>query len=90
MPNHVHVLLTATAGAPLGQIVGSWKRFTARQANAQLERTGAFWQTEYWDRYIRNERHFAATQSYIDQNPVKAELVTEARLWPYGSARLKV
>jgi len=77
MPNHVHV-------------VGSWKRFTARQANAQLGRTGAFWQTEYWDRYIRNETHFAATESYIDQNPVKAGLVADSGLWPYGGARLKV
>jgi putative transposase len=90
MPNHVHVLFTPTAGASLGPIVGSWKCFTARQANAQLGRTGAFWQTEYWDRFIRNETHFAATESYIDQNPVKAGLVAEAGLWPYGSARLKV
>ncbi|MFI4998842.1 MAG: REP-associated tyrosine transposase [Reyranellales bacterium] len=89
MPNHVHVLFSAMSQAPLGNTVGSWKRFTARRANEQLGRTGAFWQTEYWDRFIRNETHFSATNDYIDQNPVKAGLVSEARLWPYGSARLK-
>ena len=89
MPNHAHVLFSALPTASLGEVVGSWKRYTARLANKELGRTGAFWQTEYWDRFIRNEHHFAATESYIDQNPVKAGLVTEASLWPYGSARLK-
>ena len=89
MPNHVHVLFTVLSVASLGSIIGSWKRFTARQANQQLGRSGEFWQTEYWDRFIRNETHYSATEEYIDQNPVKAGLVTEARLWPYGSARLK-
>jgi len=54
----------------LGTTVSSWKRFTARQANVHLGRTGPFWQTEYWDRFIRNETHFATVENYIDQNPV--------------------
>jgi REP element-mobilizing transposase RayT len=57
MPNHVHALFTMLPGATLGEIVGSWKRFTAREANKHLGRTGAFWQTEYWDRFIRSEAH---------------------------------
>ncbi|MBY0322385.1 MAG: transposase [Reyranella sp.] len=89
MPNHVHVLFSVLPGAPLGDAVGSWKRYTARHANQQLGRTGPFWQTEYWDRFIRNEGHFNATIEYIDQNPVKAGLVNDPSLWPYGSARLK-
>jgi REP element-mobilizing transposase RayT len=89
MPNHVHVLCSMEDGTSLGKVVGSWKRFTARKANELLNRTGPFWQTEYWDRFIRNEAHFHAIDHYIDSNPVKAKLVAEARLWPYGSARLK-
>lgn len=89
MPNHVHTLFTVLPTNPLGDVVGSWKRFTARHANQLLQRRGAFWQTDYWDRFIRNAEHFAAVESYIDQNPVKAGLISEARLWPHGSARLK-
>jgi REP-associated tyrosine transposase len=58
MPNHVHVLLTVMPGKPLGTIVSSWKRFTAREANRILGRIGAFWQDDYWDRFIRNDEHF--------------------------------
>jgi len=43
MPNHVHVLLSVTPGHPLGAIVSSWKRFTAREANVVLGRMGEFW-----------------------------------------------
>jgi putative transposase len=87
MPNHVHVLISSVPGASLGRVVSSWKRFTARQANRLLEREGAFWQDDYWDRFIRNEEHFNATVSYIDNNPVKARLVDEPHRWPWGSAR---
>ena len=58
------------------------------KSQRQLGRSGAFWQTEYWDRFIRSETHFSAIEDYIDNNPVKAGLVSEPRLWPYGSARL--
>jgi REP-associated tyrosine transposase len=87
MPNHVHVLLSILPGMPLGTIVSSWKRFTARAANRVLGREGEFWQVDYWDRFIRHEEHFSWTENYIDLNPVKAGLVAEPHLWPWGSAR---
>ncbi len=43
MPNHVHALIEQAGGFPLGDIVHAWKSFTAKQANKQLGRTGAFW-----------------------------------------------
>ena len=89
MPNHVHVLLSVMPQWPLGGVVSSWKRFTARESNIALGRKGAFWQLDYWDRFIRNDEHFQAIESYIDMNPVKAGLVAGPRLWPWGSARLR-
>lgn len=90
MPNHVHVLLSALPGWQLGTIVSSWKRFTAREANKRLGRTGPFWQVDYWDRFIRDETHYLAALNYIDFNPVKAGLTAEPALWRWGSARLQV
>lgn len=89
MPNHVHVLVSGMPGYPLGSIVSSWKRFTAREANIVLGRAGEFWQVDYWDRFIRNEEHYYATESYIHLNPVKAGLVTDPHFWPWGSARFR-
>ncbi|HZY42050.1 MAG TPA: transposase, partial [Anaerolineae bacterium] len=67
-------------------VLHSWKSFTAQQANRLLNRTGEFWAREYYDRFIRDERHFAQTVTYIEQNPVKAGLVESAEAWPFSSA----
>ena len=44
------------------------------------------WHREYWDRYMRNETHFAQALEYIRQNPVKAGLVVKAEDWLWSSA----
>ena len=89
MPNHVHVLFAVPAGLTLSDIVASWKKFTARESNRRLGRSGPFWQADYWDYFIRNETHFDAAVAYIDNNPVKAGLVKAPAEWPWGSARFK-
>src|SRR5258706_4890470 len=43
MPNHVHVLFTVLTRSTLSDIVGSWKKYTARQSNRLLGRAGRFW-----------------------------------------------
>jgi REP element-mobilizing transposase RayT len=86
MPNHVHVLLRPQVGSPLGGIVQSLKRYTARQSNIALSRRGSFWAADYYDRYIRDESHFHRAVHYIHQNPVKAHLCASAEDWPWSSA----
>jgi REP element-mobilizing transposase RayT len=54
MPNHIHALVQVCQ-LPLAQILQSWKRFIARQANKILKREGPFWERDYWDTYMRDE-----------------------------------
>lgn len=86
MPNHVHVLSEMIRGYPLADVLHSWKSFTANEANRLLGRTGAFWQREYFDRFIRNERHLRMAIEYIENNPVKAGLARSPEEWRFGSA----
>ena len=86
MPNHVQVNATPLGRCTLAEIVHSWKSFTAKKANAHLERTGPFWSREYFDRAIRDETHFANAVAYIDLNPVKAGLCVGPGDWRYSSA----
>lgn len=83
MPNHVHVLFHPLGEHKLADVVGSWKRFTARGINTALGREGALWQREYWDRLVRGERHFRWVCEYIDRNPEKLPAGT-FRHWEYG------
>jgi len=86
MPNHVHVLATPLHGNSLSAIVHSWKSYTAKEANRILGREGAFWLEEYFDRVIRDEIHYGKVVEYIEQNPVKAGLCSEATEWKFSSA----
>jgi alanine racemase len=87
MPNHVHVLVRVYAPYLLSDVVKGWKSFTARKINEYLGRKGTVWQKEYWDRYVRNERHWGQAVAYIHENPVKAGLIPSAEDWCFGSAR---
>jgi REP element-mobilizing transposase RayT len=86
MPNHVHALITPYPGITLGEISKSWKGYSARRINERLGRRGPFWSRDYFDRYIRDEAHFAAVVRYIEANPVRAGLCREQREWQASSA----
>jgi REP element-mobilizing transposase RayT len=89
MPNHVHVLIETMIGFLLGEVVHSWKSYTASRANKVLGRSGKFWQNDYLDRYIRNAEHFTTVVGYIEENPVKAGLARLKTEWPWSSARFR-
>lgn len=74
MPNHVHLLASIFELHDLGTVVGSWKKYSARQINAREDRSGPLWQEKYWDRLIRSERHFRRVLRYIMENPTEAGL----------------
>ena len=74
MPNHVHVIMRPLGRHELADILHSWKSYTAKEANKRLGRKGAFWQREYYDHLIRNEKEFQRMVAYVLANPEKARL----------------
>jgi REP element-mobilizing transposase RayT len=86
MPNHVHLLCTPAAGHNLAEIMHSLKSYTSNEANKMLSRKGRFWQKEYFDRYIRNARHYSKVLAYIENNPVRARLCEKPGDWLFSSA----
>ncbi|MDP3046597.1 MAG: transposase [Chloroflexota bacterium] len=90
MPNHVHVLVETREGYPLGEVVHSWKSFTAKQINQRLSRSGGMWAADYYDRYIRNDAHLQAAMDYIESNPVKAGLAKRPDEWRFSSAAVRL
>ena len=86
MPNHVHLVVTLREEHPLSGIIHSWNSFTARRINLLTGRSGRLWSPDYYDRFIRDDAHFLAAVDYVEQNPVKAGLVTTPTAWPFSSA----
>lgn len=90
MPNHVHVLFTPHPGISVANIIGPLKSFMARELNRKFGGSGAVWQPDYFDRWIRNEEHLERVRKYIEWNPVKAGLCFDPKLWMQSSASLPI
>lgn len=86
MPNHVHVLIRLMENQSLADIVRSWKGGSAIEINRILNRKGALWQREYYDRYVRDLDHLHDCIAYIRNNQVKAGLCDKPEDWPFSSA----
>jgi REP element-mobilizing transposase RayT len=88
MANHVHLLVLPRASP--SQFMQSIKRYTAREANRLLGRTGEpFWQAESYDHWARDSREVLRIRAYIENNPVKAGIVATAAEYPWSSAAKK-
>jgi putative DNA methylase len=85
MPNHVHLVVDVW-DVPLVKLINGWKGKSSREAGKLLGRSGAFWQTDYYDTLVRDEAHLKRSIRYTEQNPVKAFLAKAAREWPWSSA----
>ena len=85
MCNHVHMLIDPRAD--MSRITKSIKNYSARQANAILGRTGPFWQTESYDRWVRGAEAREKIVRYIEFNPVSAGLVEKPEDYRWSSAR---
>jgi REP element-mobilizing transposase RayT len=85
MPNHVHLLVTARV--PIPELTKSLKGITARRANQTLGQTGSpFWQEETYDHEVRQEGELERIRAYIESDPVRSGLVTEASQYRWSSA----
>lgn len=69
MPNHVHAVFAPLAQThtpeSLSSIMHSLKRNTATRANHILARSGAFWEHESFDHYIRNRVEWKRVIKYV-------------------------
>lgn len=99
MPSHIHWLfqpldawvatLNDARRTPRERIVYSANRFTGNQCNGVLQRTGPFWQHEPYDHWVRNADELERIIRYIEENPVKAGLVTNPEDWKFASAWMR-
>lgn len=77
MPNHWHALLTPqpACARPLMEIMKRIKGRSGLLIRKCLGNTGAVWQREWFDHWVRDEVEWTKIVNYIHANPVKAGLV---------------
>jgi REP element-mobilizing transposase RayT len=80
MPDHLHgiiVLLndedipvSVPKRKPLGRLVGAFKTVSTKALNQRWETPGVrFWQRNYYEHIVRDERDLARIRAYIAANP---------------------
>jgi putative transposase len=87
MPNHFHLLveplehgaLSAFMQAVTGGYACAFRRETGTVGH------GHVFQRRFWNAAAHDENAFVANLRYIEANPVRAGLVSDADLWPWSS-----
>ena len=85
MPDHVHLLLTATReDSNLRTMVSGWKQRTGFTWSRSHSRR--LWQHGYWDRVLRDGEDALSIARYVIENPVRAGLAAQAADYPLAGS----
>jgi putative transposase len=88
MPDHVHLLLRPIekddgSWISLSKIMKSLKGSSARSINKLLSTSGSVWQSESFDRMVRDEKELHEKWEYMWNNPIKAGLADGFNPYPF-------
>jgi hypothetical protein len=86
MTNHVHLAIEA-GPVPLSRIVLALHGSYAQAFNQRHERVGHLFQGRYKALLVQKTSYLLALVRYIHENPVKAGIVSEPRLYRWSSER---
>ncbi|MFZ2739589.1 MAG: transposase [Burkholderiaceae bacterium] len=87
MSNHFHLLATPDTAEGLPAMMQAVGRRYVRYFNDSQKRSGTLWEGRYKSTLIQTETYLMACMAYIDLNPVRAGLTTQARDYPWSSHR---
>ena len=85
MSNHFHLLATPQTAEGLPLMMQALGRRYVRYFNDAQGRTGTLWEGRYKSTLIQTDRYLLACMAYIDLNPVRAGMVSQAADYPWSS-----
>ena len=86
MTNHVHLLLTpGDTVSDIGKLMKALAGRATRYRNKQEGRTGTLWESRYKSSPVQSEGYLLACDRYIELNPVRARMVSEAEAYAWSS-----
>lgn len=87
MDNHVHLLVTPADAGGTARMMQSVGRRYVRYFNDRYRRTGTLWEGRYRSAVVDSAQYFLACSRYVELNPVRAGIVTDARQYLWSSFR---
>jgi putative transposase len=89
MDNHTHLAVIPEAKDSLARGVGQMHHDFTRWHNVQSGRSGHLWQNRFFSCPVEEDRVWGVL-SYIELNPVRAQMVENAWDWEWSSAQAHV
>ena len=74
MPERVHLILGASPTCDIVTFLGQFKNLAQREAWRRGIK-GAFWQSRFWDHFLRGDERLEQVVEYVLNNPVRSGLV---------------
>lgn len=87
MSNHTHLVATPGTSDGLGKMMQPLGRRCVRFINSEYGRTGTLWEGRYKSALIDSETYLLHCYRYVELNPVRAGLVTQASDYVWSSYR---
>jgi REP-associated tyrosine transposase len=88
MPDHFHLAVWPYRDGDLSRWMQWLLTAHVRRYHRWYESSGHVWQGRFKAFPIEQNEHLLMVLRYIEQNPVRAGLVSRAEHWPWSSARL--
>ena len=85
MPNHIHLIVVPSKAENLRLAIGEAHRRYTRRINFRKGWRGHLWQ-ERFASFVMDERYLLTCIRYIENNPVRARLVSRPEEWAWSSA----
>jgi len=86
MPNHLHLIAVPETEDGLRRGIGEAHRQYSRMFNFREEWRGQLWQGRFAS-FPMDETYLLPAARYVETNPVRAQLSTDAAMWPWSVAR---
>jgi putative transposase len=90
MPNHIHLVGEPTQPENLSKFMQGLTLSYTAYFNKRHKKVGHLWQSRFKSKLIVKDQYLISCVHYVEQNPVRANLVTSAQEYPWGSHKERV
>jgi REP element-mobilizing transposase RayT len=84
MNNHLHLFIKPEADTSLSMLMCVLLSTYTKRWNKRHVKKGHLWRARFSSRIVTDEDDFLNVMKFIDNTPVKARIVSDAREWRYG------
>ncbi|MBN2453766.1 MAG: transposase [Candidatus Omnitrophica bacterium] len=91
MPNHVHLIMESPSGLKgMSRFMHDVNQSYAMYFNIKYDRVGHLWQNRYKSLVVLRDRYLHNLVAYIENNPVRAGIVSVPEDYQWSSYRARV